>query len=164
MQLPDLPRLIKVLCLALLVTPSAQAATKDIPAFQLPTDSGTVSLAALKGKVVYVDFWASWCAPCRKSFPWMNEMQRRYGQAGLAVVAINVDKDRALAEQFLASIPANFTIAYDPQGSVAEQFHVEGMPSSFIISRDGALLGTHIGFRDDDAVELERVLKTTLAR
>ena len=69
--------------------------------FVLPTDSGKVELSQYKGKVVYLDFWASWCPPCRKSFPWLNKMQRRYGEEGFAVVAVNLDKNHDLADQFL---------------------------------------------------------------
>ncbi len=87
-------------------------------------------LAPIKGKVIWVDFWASWCAPCRRSFPWLNSMQRRYGARGLQVIGVNLDKDRKLAEGFLAETPAAFGLRFDPDGKLAKQFDVKAMPSS----------------------------------
>src|SRR5437899_7990668 len=96
------------------------------PAFALPSAAGeTVTLDQLHGKVVYVDFWASWCAPCRRSFPWMNAMKRLYGGKGLAIVAVNVDKKRADAERFLAETPAEFTVLYDAQGATPAAYAVK---------------------------------------
>src|SRR5205807_6899132 len=87
------------------------------PSFALPTAAGdSVSLEHMRGRVVYVDFWASWCGPCRRSFPWMNEMQRRYGDRGLTIVGVNVDKRRPEADRFLGQVPASFTIVFDAAG------------------------------------------------
>jgi thiol-disulfide isomerase/thioredoxin len=141
----------------------AAAAAESAPNFELPTAAGTLTLAELKGKVIYLDFWASWCPPCRKSFPWMNEMEQRFGRQGLAVVAINLDKDRDLATKFLHEVPAKFTVAYDQQGRVADSYHVPGMPSSFIIDRNGKIQAIHIGFRDEDTPELESSLRSLLS-
>src|SRR5436190_21459373 len=82
------------------------------PAFTLPGLKGDVTLESLRGKAVLVDFWASWCGPCRQSFPWMNDLQRKYGDKGLAIVAVNLDKDREFASSFLAEVPASFTVAF----------------------------------------------------
>ena len=151
---------LRILLLALTLNQAAAADTA--PNFALPTGSGTVSLAELKGKVVYLDFWASWCPPCRKSFPWMNDLQQRYGKIGLAVVAVNVDKTRDLAAKFLREVPANFTVAYDPDGKAADSYHVPGMPSSFIIDRAGKIQAIHIGFRDEDVPGIEEALRAAL--
>ena len=140
----------------------AAMAAEAAPNFELPTNKGTLTLADLKGKVVYLDFWASWCPPCRKSFPWMNEMERRYSRQGLTVIAVNLDKDHDLAAKFLNEVPANFTVAYDPQGTVAESYHVPGMPSSFIIDRNGRIQTIHVGFREEDTTDLEETLRSTL--
>jgi cytochrome c biogenesis protein CcmG/thiol:disulfide interchange protein DsbE len=139
-------------------------AAETAPNFALPTDNGTFTLADLKGKVVYLDFWASWCPPCRKSFPWMNKMEHRYGDKGLAVVAVNLDKDHELAAKFLNEVPADFTVAYDREGTVADNYHVPGMPSSFIIDRHGKVRAVHIGFREEDSTALEETLRTALSR
>ena len=121
-------------------------APKTAPAFHLPARVGTASLDSLRGQVVLVDFWASWCAPCLRSFPWMDSLVARYGDRGFRVVAINLDKDRALADRFVGDHPASFTIAFDPAGKTAEAYGVAAMPTSFLIGRDGAILQTHVGF------------------
>lgn len=126
------------------------------PAFALPTAAGeSVALDKLKGRVVYVDFWASWCGPCRRSFPWMNEMQQKYGPRGFAVVAINVDKKRSDAERFLVQNPANFTVVYDEAGSTPAAYGVKGMPSSYLIDTHGNVTFVERGFLDESKAELE---------
>jgi cytochrome c biogenesis protein CcmG, thiol:disulfide interchange protein DsbE len=117
----------------------------------------TPLLRELRGKVVLLDFWASWCGPCRESFPWMNDLQRRHGK-DLVVLAVNVDRDRKLAEQFLAITPADFRLAYDPNGELATQFNVTGMPMSFVIDRHGRIRHAHRGFRPAQRVEREAAL------
>jgi thiol-disulfide isomerase/thioredoxin len=116
------------------------------PAFSLPTSRGTASLDSLRGQVVWVDFWASWCGPCRKSFPWMKTMAERYGPRGFSVVAISLDKSRDDADAFLADFPAPFTVAYDPSGTTAEAYKVKAMPSSYLIDRGGRITYSHAGF------------------
>lgn len=119
-----------------------------------PPDNDPLGLDLLKGKVVYVDFWASWCAPCRESFPWMNRMQSELGHDGLVIIAVNVDREHADAEQFLRSHAAQFRIVYDPQGRLPEKFGVRGMPTSFLIDRNGHIQSRHEGFfiKDSDAL------------
>jgi thiol-disulfide isomerase/thioredoxin len=143
---------------------SVGARADAAPDFDLPTDQGRAQLKNLHGKVVYLDFWATWCVPCRTSFPWMNEMQARYADRGLVVVAVNVDKDATLIKPFLADYPAKFTVAYDPIGTVPELYHVQGMPSSFLIDRNGAIQMHHTGFRDKDRAELEAKIQSVLGR
>jgi cytochrome c biogenesis protein CcmG/thiol:disulfide interchange protein DsbE len=120
-------------------------------------------LAPIKGKVVWVDFWASWCAPCRRSFPWLNTMQRRYGNQGLQIIAVNVDKDRALADKFLKETPAQFALRYDPAGKLAKEFKIQVMPSSFVLDASGKVLASHAGFRLADTDEYERGIRSALA-
>ena len=114
-----------------------------------------VSLTEFKGKVVYLDFWASWCGPCRKSFPWMNAMHQKYQQQGLAIVAINLDEDKVLAEKFLTKLPADFHIRLDPEADVASKFDLQGMPSSYIFNRQGELVQTHLGFFEEKSAGYE---------
>lgn len=126
----------------------------------------TLDLAQYRGKVVLVDFWASWCAPCRRSFPWLNEMQRKYGERGLVVIGVNVDATRGAAEEFLRDVPSQFQIIYDPTGALAAQYQVPGMPSSFLFGPDGKLASNHIGFqqgaRDEREAELQQLLPAAL--
>lgn len=116
-----------------------------------------LDLGALKGRVVYLDFWASWCAPCRESFPWMNRLQRQLGPEGLVIVAVNVDRQRRDADRFLRAHPPHFRIVFDPEGLLPEKFAVQGMPTSFLIDRDGRVQSRHEGFRlaDRDALARE---------
>lgn len=132
------------------------------PDFDLPGASGPVKLSALRGKVVYVDFWASWCGPCKQSFPWMNEMQTKYGAQGLTVVGINVDKNRTDAESFLKGTPAKFSVAYDDKGTAPTAYQIKGMPSSYLVDRDGKIIATHAGFRADESAALEGKLRAAL--
>src|SRR4051812_16001142 len=81
--------------------------------------AGALDLARYRGKVVLVDFWASWCEPCRHSFPWLNAMQAKYADRGLVVIGVNVDRERADADRFLRDVPAKFQIVYDPEGTLA---------------------------------------------
>jgi len=143
---------------------SAAESGAPAPALSLPTASGeTVALDQLKGKVVYVDFWASWCAPCRKSFPWMAEMQKKYGPSGFTVVAVNVDKKRPDAERFLQATPAQFTVVYDPAGTTPAAWNVKAMPTSYVIDAKGNVAMVESGFRDENVAELENRIKTLVS-
>lgn len=161
------PILFTLLSLSFILPPSVFAAHPDrtsAPDFNLPTSSGTVSLKDLRGKVVYVDFWASWCGPCRQSFPWMSSMFEKYGDQGLAVVAIDLDKERDAAGAFLYEFAPRFTVAFDPAGKTAEAFRVEAMPSSFIVSRTGTIVYAHEGFEKSKAGTLEDHIKEALSQ
>lgn len=146
-----------------LIAPLSGSATdkgQPAPAFELPNlKQETIKLSAYKGKVVYLDFWASWCGPCRKTFPWMNEMQKKYSKSGFEVVAINVDQKKELADGFLAKSPAEFTVLLDSQGAVPKKFEIQGMPSSFIIDRNGIVQLAHKGFKEGQAEELESEIR-----
>jgi thiol-disulfide isomerase/thioredoxin len=131
-----------------------------VPATQAAPPEG---LAPVSGKVIWVDFWASWCVPCRRSFPWMNTMHRKYGPDGLQIIAVNLDKDRSLADGFLAAVPAEFALRFDPAGNLAKEFAVQSMPSSFLLAADGKVLASHFGFRTSDAPDYERAIEEALA-
>lgn len=136
---------------------------REAPAFGLPTRDGQLlNLADYKGKVVYLDFWASWCGPCRKSFPWMNEVQAKFGALGLQIVAVNLDEKDEDAQRFLKETPAQFTIAFDPAGKVPGRYGLKGMPTSYLIGRDGKLLAEHVGFKDADRAPLEAKIQAAL--
>ena len=140
--------------------------TATLPTATLPTATSAVTfdLAKLKGKVVYVDFWASWCGPCKQSFPWMNDMHAKYAARGLEIVAINVDAKQADAERFLATTPAKFTVAFDAKGVTPKQFAVKAMPTSYLIDGDGKVLLVHAGFRDADRAALEAAIDNALTQ
>lgn len=133
-------------------------------AFGLSAHAAEISdLGALHGRVVYLDFWASWCAPCRHSFPWMEEMKKQYEAKGLTIIAVNLDQERAQADAFLRRFHPGFEIKFDPQGLWAARFGVQGMPTSILIDRHGVSRFTHIGFRPSDGSRYERQVEQLLA-
>ena len=123
-----------------------------------------LDLSAHRGKVVVVDFWASGCVPCRRSFPWMNEMQDKYGDEGLVIIGVNMDAGKGEAEQFLADYPADFEIVYDPEGVLARDFDVIAMPSSYVFDRDGNQVTRHLGFKVRNQADYESLIVETLQK
>lgn len=159
-----LKSLVLTIGVALAGAVGAQEVGTRAPAFDVASSGAkNVRLADLKGRVVYVDFWASWCAPCKQSFPWMNEMQSKYGPRGLSVVGVTVDRKREDAEKFLTATPAAFTVGFDTTGKVAEAYRPKGMPTSFLIGADGVVRAVHVGFKDQDKADLEREIQAALA-
>ena len=135
--------------LALFVSNSTTAASK-------------FDLREFHGKVVVLDFWASWCVPCRRSFPWMNTMQEKYGDDGLVIIGVNLDANYADAEAFLRETPAQFRIISDPDGTLAREHDVIAMPTSYIFDRNGKLVTRHLGFKVKRQEEYEALLVDTL--
>ncbi len=143
---------------------AAEPAGKAAPAFALPArDGSTLDSATLRGKVVLVDFWASWCAPCRQSFPALDDLYRRLGPEGFEVVGVNLDEERADADRFLRERPVSFTIVFDPEATTPDGYGLKTMPGSFLIGRDGTIRGSHSGFRKGDDERLEAEVRELLA-
>ena len=124
--------------------------------------SATFDPQEYAGKVVVLDFWASWCVPCRRSFPWLNSMHVKYEGDGLVIVGVNLDMERTEAERFLAEFPAEFRIVYDDEMALARRFEVIAMPSSYVIGRDGEVLAEHLGFKVRKQDEYEAVIREAL--
>ncbi len=120
-------------------------------------------VASQQGKVIYLDFWASWCVPCRKSFPWLNEIQAKYADNNFTVLSVNLDADKKFATDFLAQTQAQFAIFYDPRGQVAKAFKLKGMPSSFIINRQGEVVSRHVGFNEQKQQQYEKEILSLLS-
>ncbi|XQW86241.1 TlpA disulfide reductase family protein [Thalassotalea piscium] len=119
-------------------------------------------LLQYQGKVVYVDFWASWCGPCRQSFPWMNEMQSTYQDKGFEIISINLDSEYSLAQKFLSKYPATFDVIYDPDGLLAKKYQVQGMPSSFTLNSKSQVKGVHVGFTEEKSHKYQKEIITLL--
>lgn len=137
---------------------------QQAPDFDLLGKQGSVKLSDYKGKTVYLDFWASWCGPCKQSFPWMNEMHTKYAAQNFKVVGINVDAKQADADGFLAGTPAKFDVVYDSKGVSPKTYGIKGMPSSVLIGPDGKVLAVHAGFKDEERGALEEKIKSALKK
>ena len=133
--------------------------TNQAPDFKLEGQQKQIELSNYHGTIVYIDFWASWCQPCRKTFTWMNKMQSLYGSEGFKVIAINLDESRTQADKFLQQIPANFDVAFDPQGNTAAAYKVKAMPSSYLIDKNGNVVHANLGFRGNDEDQLEAKIR-----
>lgn len=148
----------------------AQGAASAVPSGQPAPDCALVlsdqdpaMLSALRGQVVYLDFWASWCGPCALSFPFMNNLEAAYRARGLRVVAVNMDERGEDAQRFLQRRPANFAVAEGDNTPCARAFGVPGMPATYLIDRNGIVRHTHSGFRRGDAERLRAEVETLLA-
>jgi len=150
--------------LLLLIVVGTVPADDEVPAFPGPFPVADFELAELEGKVVLVDFWASWCEPCRHSLPWLNAMQRTYQDQGLQVVMINLDKDLTAAETMAVDLDADIRQYLDPAGELATRYALEGMPSSFLYDRSGQLISSHVGFLKADGPKREKAIVKALEK
>lgn len=142
---------------------SASPFPRPAPNCPLALPQGQSSIAGLNGKVVYVDFWASWCVACLASFPFMERMQHELGPKGLEVVAVNLDQKPADAQRFLASHRVTFPIALGTNEACAKQFGVGAMPSTFLVDRSGRVRAIHSGFRPGEAATIRGLVEKLLA-
>lgn len=142
----------------------AFAASLTVWALTAGAATPALNLAHYKGKVVYLDFWASWCAPCMQSFPWMDAMQKKYGAQGFVIIAVNENKHQQNAGKFLDRVPAHFKIIYDPKGVLEKKYGLVGLPSSFLIEPNGNIYRRHLGFSERLSGEYEREIRTLLAK
>ena len=136
---------------------------EPMPAFAFSdASSHELNVSSFRGKVIYLDFWASWCKPCGKSLPWMNSLQQKFGEQGLTVLAINLDSEREQAEKILQRIRPEFFVGFDPEGKSPELYGVQAMPSSFLIDRDGTVVSTFDGFRESETQVIESKIASML--
>jgi thiol-disulfide isomerase/thioredoxin len=138
----------------LIVGASLAAAAASAPIAALAA-ADAFDPAQYRGKVVYLDFWASWCAPCRLSFPYMSGLSARYATRPFAVVAVNVDHSQSQAEQFLGQFGRDVRIVFDPAGKLATRFGVKEMPTSFLLDKAGKVRFVHDGFHEDMEFEYD---------
>jgi len=145
------------------VVPPEQGVPAPNCAYSTKDDQKTADLDQYRGKVVYVDFWASWCGPCAQSFPFLNALNQQFHDQGLQVVGVDMDEDPADAQAFLARHQPNFTIAVPKSEKCAQDFSVQGMPSSYLVDRNGLVRHVQIGFRPGAAPALRDMVGQLLA-
>lgn len=134
------------------------------PGFALDTANGKgrFDLAKVKGKVVVVDFWATWCDPCKKSFPKLQELYTKYNASGMELVGISEDEESSGIAEFGNSHGAKFPLAWDNGKSIAGQWQPKSMPSTFVVDRNGIVRFAHLGYHDGDEAEIEKEVKSLL--
>ena len=137
-----------VLMLHAVSSAAASAPSGLAPDFTLKSrDGSNIKLSELRGQVVMVNFWASWCGPCRQEMPLLEQLYQRYQPMGFTLLGVNVEEDSAAANKVLKEIPVSFPILYDNQNSVSENYQVRAMPSTFLIDRDGNIRYLHKGYQ-----------------
>jgi len=136
------------------------------PDFKIPRleTKGQIDLKRYRGKVVYVDFWASWCGPCRQSLPILNQIRKDYRSKGFEVIAINLDEEREDAMAFLKQFPVSYPTARDTTGKVPESYGLQGMPTAYLVDKKGRVQLVHEGFKESDDSELRHHIKKLLAQ
>jgi thiol-disulfide isomerase/thioredoxin len=136
------------------------------PNFKLPRleTKGNIELKSYRGKVVYVDFWASWCGPCRLSLPVLNTLRKKYRKQGFEVIAINLDEEKSEAMAFLKEFPVAYPTARDVTGTTPDQYGLQGMPTAYLIDRKGKVSLIHEGFKKTDSRELSAHIATLLKK
>ena len=156
-------RLPLVSLLAALVAFAWPAAATDgsppAPEFRLANRAGgEMSLSGLKGQVVMINFWASWCGPCRQEFPALDQIYSKYKPMGFQMIAINVESEKADAERFLGKTPVSFPILFDPDTKVSGNYGVNAMPTTFLVDREGRLRWQHRAYKPgDEAKYIEQI-------
>jgi thiol-disulfide isomerase/thioredoxin len=157
------------LALATLLLVGGAASAVDVgqlaPEFKAPALDGgkSISLAAHRGKVVYLDFWASWCPPCLTSLPLLEKLRKEFPSDQFQILAVNVDQDPGKALKFLERTQVGYPSATDPKGRIPESFGIETMPTSFLIDRSGVVRYVHHGFRKGDVGPLRERIESLVA-
>jgi peroxiredoxin len=151
-----------ILAISTVLTPVARAAAPaPAPDFTLPArDGGNVRLSDLRGQVVMINFWATWCGPCRQEMPLLQQIQAKYEPLGFTLVGINVEPDSAAAMTWLKQVSVSFPILFDQKNVVAEQFGVQGMPSSVFVDRAGNVRYVHRGYQPGDEAKYADMVRS----
>jgi len=162
-----LPRLLGSLVvasalMAMPVVTGSAAGGAAVPAagFSLASRTGEpVSLAGLKGQVVLINFWATWCGPCRKEMPLLEQIQKKYAPLGFTMLGVNVEEDTRLMDAFLKDVPVTFPILLDPANGVSKLYNVAAMPSTVIVDRKGNVRFIHQGYKPGDESKYQDMIR-----
>ena len=132
----------------------ATSANQPAPAFELPSREGPqVNLSQYKGKVVMLNFWASWCGPCRQEMPLLDSIYRKYNKLGFVLLGVNVEPDSKAANDWLKQTPVTFPVLYDKESKVSQLYNVSGMPTTVFIDRKGNVRMIHVSYKPGDESE-----------
>lgn len=149
-----------ILSVLLAATVHASELEGPAPDFTLKSNQGkNIRLQELRGHVVMLNFWASWCGPCRQEMPLLDELYQRYKPAGFVLLGVNADADIEEANKLLEEIPVSFPVVYDTSGKVSEAFKVDAMPTTIFIDRDGQMRFLHRGYKAGDEAEYKKLIK-----
>jgi len=119
-----------------------------------------LDLTEYKNKVLLIDFWATWCPPCKQSMPFLNDLRNELSDKGFEIIAINVDEETLIAQHFLNNYPVDYPVVFDPKGGCPLAYDVKAMPSSYFVDKKGKIRYVHLGFRHQDESEIRaRVLE-----
>ena len=154
---------VATLAATLAVSSLVGASASLAPSFALPSRSGdTVQLDKLKGQVVMINFWASWCGPCRQEMPLLDQMYKRYSALGFTLLGVNVESDSKDAEKLLAQLPVTFPVLFDRENKVSKLYDVNAMPSTVFIDRKGNVRYLHRGYKAGDESEYLNQIRALL--
>ena len=135
-------------------------ATGPAAEFTLPARTGeTVALSSLKGRVVLINFWATWCGPCRKEMPLLEQIQKKYASLGFTLLGVNVEEDTAMMDTFLKDVPVTFPILLDPANGISKLYNVSAMPSTVIVDRKGNIRYIHQGYKPGDESKYQDIIR-----
>ena len=159
-------KLILILFILLPFGVSAISVGENVPSFKARTIDGSknLTLEDYRGKVILLDFWASWCPPCLKSLPLYNDLRREIGTENFEIVAINVDENTEDAMKFLEKHPVSYPIAKDPKGVLPGVFGVKAMPTSYLIDKNGVVQHVHAAFKESDIKKLRVEIENLIAK
>lgn len=154
---------VTALAATLAVSSLVGASASLAPTFALPSRGGdTVTLDKLKGQVVMINFWASWCGPCRTEMPLLDQMYKRYSSLGFTLLGVNVESDSKDAEKLLQQVPVSFPVLFDKENKVSKLYEVNAMPSTVFIDRKGNVRYLHRGYKNGDESEYLNQIRALL--
>lgn len=131
--------------------------------FTMKSLSGkNIKLSELRGQVVLVNFWATWCTPCKKELPYFNELYAKFKGVGLEVLAVNIDKVRSKAARMSSALRLSFPVLLDPAGKVSGLYSIRSMPTTYVVARDGTVRHIHWGFGPDEPARYEAEIRKLL--
>ena len=151
------------LCIGFTSTVSAQATKNIAPDFTLKSQTGkNLKLSELRGKVIMINFWASWCGPCRQEMPVLDQLYKHYRPLDFTVLGVNVEQNPDDAKSLLKDVSVSFPILFDKENKVSKLYNIKGMPSTVLVDRDGNVRYVHIGYQSGTEQEYQQQIRTLI--